>query len=261
MELRKLLSGIVLIFVFSGIQAQSNYTVIKVFGGIQYKATKKNMNQGDVFSPAEQLIFSNTESKAAVINQEKGRFILAPPVSGKLESTPYFIPAMGNIASRGGTISNMISLENHFKGKYLIINRVSVKISEKAFPMNDTAFFFLRYIYKGEEINKKLPFKGDSLIIDRAGLLTVDGRPIPNPDVSEMKLFYLSGKKSTFISEFEPVFPDTGELEKEIQIIVNEYKGKGYDQLLDEVLGYLNEFYGKPDKENVEQWLKQTFNL
>lgn len=240
--------------------SQSTYTVIKVYGGIQYKESKKNMMQGDVFSATDPLIFSNSDSKAAVINKEKGRFILTPPLSGKLVAPPVFVPAMGNISARGIPYT-MMDLQDHFSGKYLIIKKTSIKISSKNFPMNDTAFFFLRYIYKGEEINKKLSFSHDSLIIDQESLLTVDGRPIPNPDVSEMKLYYLSGKKAIFINEFEPVFPEEEELKKEVQVIVNEYKGKEFSQVLEEVLGYLNEFYGKPDKENISNWLKTAFNL
>jgi len=261
MKSKRLLFLTVLCSVMLTVSAQSTYTVIKVYGGIQYKSSKKPMAQGDVFTPAEPLIFGNTDSKAAVVNKEKGRFMITPPISGKLEAQPNFVPAMSNISTRAGLINNTIELKNHFSGNYLIINKVKIKISPSVYPMNDTSFFYLTYTYKDEKINKKLAFVSDSLIIDRQSLFTIDGRPIPDPDIKEMKLYYLSGNKSVFISEFYPVFPELSTFKAETVILLNELSGLTYNQKLDEILAYFNEWYGKPNSENVKEWLKTEFNL
>lgn len=241
--------------------SQTNYTVIKVIGGIQYKTSKKAMTQGDVFNQTEPLIFSNSESKAAVINKQKGRFMITPPVSGNLNAQANFVPAMGNISSRAGLISNAVELKNTFSGTYLIIEKVQVKISKSVYPMNDTSFFYLSYLYNGEEINKKLAFMEDSFIIEKESLFTVDGKPIPIPDVSAMKLYYLSADVSTLVCQFTAVFPELNSLKAEVTILLNELPVTTFSEKVDEVCAYLNENYGKPNVDNVKLWLMSEFGL
>jgi len=261
MNTKALLIGLVFTMLIFSLNAQSTYTVIKVFGGIQYKTTKKAMTQGDKYSSGDALIFDNSDAKAAVVNKEKGRFMITPPASGKLDAPPNFVPAMGNVSMRAGLLNNSLEVKNHFSGNYLILNKVFIKISSQTYPMSDTTFFYMTYTYKGEQINKKLAFTSDSLIIERSTLFTVDGSPIPNPDLSVMRLYYLSNNKASFISEFNPVFPDLNALKAEISVLLHEISDKNYQEKLDEVLAYLNEFYGKPNIENVKEWLHNEFKL
>lgn len=241
--------------------SQNDFTVIKVYGNILNKKANKDLNQGDHFGEKDVLIFKTYESKAAVINPEKGRFIITPPADNNLTAQASFVPAMGNISSRAGLINNFVDLQNQFADKYLILDKVEIKISEDAYPMNENSFFYLRYQYEGESINKKLEFKTDTLIIEKKSLFTVDGKPIPNPDISEMKLFYYSDNKSVLINEFDPVFPDNEQLKAEISIILKSNIKKKYQERLNEIIGYLNEFYGKPNRDNVMEWLSINFDI
>jgi hypothetical protein len=127
--------------------------------------------------------------------------------------------------------------------------------------MNKDHFFFLRYIFKGEDINKKLAFSGDSLIIDRNNLLTVDGKPIPGADNTTIKLFYHKGTESVAISEFDLIFPEMNQLKKELNIILDELKEKPVKDKIREIGSFINEYYGNVDSNNLTTWLKTNFGL
>lgn len=239
--------------------AKDEYKVIKVNGQIVLSKTGKNLTTGDIFSPDNKLKFVTPQSRAAVISKVKGRFVLKPNNS----SGTNLLPAMNNIASRSGAILNLIDLKNHFNNNYLIIDEVKVQIGGDAFPMNDNNFFYLQYMYDGETIRKKLDSEGDHLVIDKSELFKVDGQPIPVKYSTEMTLYYRKSaeKTSVKINTFTPVFPDEEELKAEIQVIMDEYSDKEVKTKKEEITAYLNEFYGKPNKENLDEFMKKHFSI
>ena len=46
-----------------------------------------------------------------------------------------------------------------------------------------------------------------------------------------------------------------------IKRILDEYSEKGTSIQVEEVTSYLNEFYGKPNKENLKKWLTKEFEI
>lgn len=255
------LSTLILLFGFKIGIRDDKYKVIKVNGSIQIKKTGKSLQQGDVFQESTPLVFKSPDSKATVINSEKGRFVITNQSSSSTGNN--LIPAINNIASRGGAILTIIDLQNLFQGNMCVINNMKIKIACADYKMGDDNFFYLQYVYKGEPINKRLKNSGDSLIIDKSELYTVDGIAIDAPDGPEVNLFYRDNVKKTAqtIGTFNLVFPNETELKEEVKIIIGELKTKTSSQKTDEVLSYLNEFYGKPDKDNVQQWLAKNFGI
>jgi hypothetical protein len=237
------------------------YKVIKVNGQIQVKKTGKNLSQGDEFAPNTPLDFKTAESRAAVISSTKGRFVLTADNNAKGSN---LVPAMNSVATRSGAIINMIDLKNVFSDNYVIIDEVRMKIGKDAFPMvKDEQFFYVEYEYNGEVIPKMLNFSNDTLFISRSDIFTVDGKTIENPYSTELKLYYRNEKKeeSLPVSTFNAIFPETEALKQELKIILDEMAKKSEKQKLDDVLSYINEFYGKPDKDNVKSFLSLNFNL
>jgi hypothetical protein len=127
--------------------------------------------------------------------------------------------------------------------------------------MDENQFFYLQYMYKGEAINKKLPFDQQNLIFSREKILMVDELPIPAIDSPATNLYYYTKDGSIFISSFELIFPDMETLLTETGIILDEFSGKDYNQKVNEIAGYLFEFYGKPCKEDVMLFLEKDFEL
>ena len=232
------------------------YKVIKVDGKIVIQKTKEDLKKGDIFHAGLALSFETPQSRAAVISALKGRFVLSASEKGQTK----ILPAANNISSRAGALINMIDLQNHFKGKYLVIGTMKLELGEEAFPMNDESFFYLSYDHNGENIRKKLSNDGAYLILDKEEIFKIDGEPIPVEE-KEMTLYYRSDGKSQKVNTFTPVFPAKEDLKEEIEIILSEYEDKDNKTKIKEVTAYLNEFYGHPQSENLAEFMKAEFGI
>lgn len=252
------------LFLFAShpLQSQVNYRVIKVNGNIVYLSTGSSMAQGDVFDENENLSFQTPNSRAAVINPNSGRFILTPDNADDLSSAKSnFLPAMSNLSTRGGIINNLMDLQNQFCDNMVVLCEAVYYLNPYQFPMNEEEFFFLKFQYKGEEINKKLGFDQNRLILSREDILKVDEKPIEKIDHHEVSLYYMKGELSEYISNFSLIIPDLDEIKTECQIILDESTDKSYNQKVNDISAYLFEFYGKPDKQDVISYLEKTFGL
>jgi len=262
MSLQKSILIILLICIPLLLDAQASYKVIRVDGSIVYVRTGNSMSQGDVFAENENLSFGSPTSRAAVINPEKGRFILQPDNTNDLKhAKTHFLPGMNNISTRGGAFNNLQDLQNHFKDTLVIINRASLAVNPYAYPMDDNHFFYLTFLYNGEQINKKLGYNVNQMLLDRNEILRVDDKPIHGPDTPAMTLSYSSDGAYRRISDFSLSFPDPAQLKNELSIILDGLAQASYTNKVNEVSGYLSEFYGTPDKKDVMQYLENEFGL
>jgi hypothetical protein len=242
--------------------SQVNYRVIKVNGGIIYVRTGNNMAQGDVFTEDEDLSFQSPNSRAAVINPNAGRFILTPDNYENLSrAKSNFLPAMSNLSTRGGIINNTTDLQNQFSDNLVLLSEATYYLNPYQFPMNENQFFFLKFQYKGEEINKKLGFDQNRLIFSREEILKVDQVPIKEIDQPDIRLYYYNNGVPEYISDFSLILPDLEKLDTEIKIILDESPDKTFNQKVNDISGYLFEFYGKPDKQDVMNHLEKAFGL
>ncbi|MCX6334948.1 MAG: hypothetical protein NT092_11700 [Bacteroidia bacterium] len=260
--MRTFLTSLGFLFIFSLISSgQEDFKVIKVNGSIVMKTNNVSLQTGTVFSDKETLVFGTDDATAAVINEQKGRMILTSKSHDLSAARSNYLPAMYNISTRGGSLSNLIDLQNHFSGKYVVLDRSEIVLDEMSFPMDKDNFFFLRYTFKSEEINKKLEFNADTLIIDKKSLYTIDGKPIPRPDNTVIKLFYRNGDKSVQINEFNLIFPDTKQLKEELKIILETMKDRSPKEQIGEINAYLYEEYGKVYQPNLTSWLENNLGL
>ena len=233
------------------------YKVIKVNGQIVMRKSGKALLQGDEFLATTLLDFKTQDSRAAVISPTKGRFVLtADNSTGKTN----LVPGMSNISSRAGALINQIDLENHFKGNYVILESQKLKISKEAYPMNEKNFFFLQYEYEGEVINKKLAFQGDTLILDRSTIFTIDGKQVSMKNDLKCALKYRKSEQNEnfLVSEFNLVTPSLNDLKSELEILLSNSPAKKTSDKVDEVGGYLLEFYGQADRDNLIEWMKSA---
>jgi len=237
--------------------SQEEYKVIKVSGTIILEKDKSFLKRGSLFKDNDKLKFKTTNARAAVLKPGKGRFILKPNNSNTMYARANLTPSMNNISSRGTGITSSIDLNKYFTGNFVILNQSVIKINLEQYEMNDENFFYIRYYYNNEEVNKKLSHRGDTLIIEKVDLFLVDGAPIPDSNIKNMKLYYRtqSTKESQLISSFQPVFPNTEELKQEVEMILKEIENQTEREKNIEVINYINEMYGKIDTYNVEYWI------
>jgi len=245
-------------YAYTGSMAKkSNYKVIRVNGKIKFVKTQEEMKRGDSYITGTPIDFLTKGAMAAVINGNS-RMILKGSEKGRVR----ILPATSNTTSRAGALINKIDLMAHFQGRYLIFDEEKLKIGKEAYPMNDNFFFFLRYEHNKELIDKKLGHSNNYLIINKDDLFKIDGKNI-GVEEKEMTLYYydLKNKRSEKISAFTPVFPDLEVLELEVNDLLGLYKARTDNFKIEEITSYLNEFYGRPQKDNLSTWLFNTFKL
>ncbi len=236
--------------------ADNQYKVVTVKGEILFAKSGENMKRGDLYLQGTALNFKTNDSRASIVNEKKGRFVLSGNNRGKLN----ILPSSNNIATRAGALINIVDLKNHFDGRYLVLNRMEVQIGSKAFPMDEENYFYVKYKHDGEVIPKKLRFEGDYLIWDRDELFKIDGNPI-GVEEKEMTLYYRGIDKTLKINKFTPVFPEMEELKEEVGVLLSAMIKSTDEEKINEIKSFLNDFYGKPYEPNLNNWLKVEFEL
>jgi hypothetical protein len=254
-------SLLILLFSSSISFGQNNFKVIKVNGTILLKAKGISLETGTLFSDKEDLLFKSEDATAAVINSQRGRLIITSNNHDLSTAKSNYLPSMYNISSRGVSVLASSDLSSYFSGRFVVLIKQGIQVDSNIFPMDREHFFFFRYIYDGEEINKKLEYEGSTFYIDKESLFTVDGKPIPNSDNTKIKLFYRRGNESVPINEFDLIFPDMKQLSKETEIILNEMNEKSSEDKIKEVGSYITEFYGKIHHEQLVSWLETRFAI
>jgi hypothetical protein len=241
--------------------------VIKVVGTIVVKDTQKLLITGDEITSKMLLDCKTPEARAAVIDTEtKNMFILTcnsqtsdnKNASAAVAKT-HLIPETTNISTRSGGSLNVNDIRNYFTGNFVVLNKAAIKINPQNYPMDSKHWFYLHYMYNGEEINKKLKYKNDVMYFDKKKIYKVDNQIIARSDDNKVKLYYMKDNKSALINEFNLVFPDNNSLKQEIGVFWNEINKSTFEEKVEEVISYIGEFYGKPDKDNVVSWLKENF--
>jgi hypothetical protein len=239
-----------------------NFKVIKIEGKISFVKTGKDLLVGDQFASDEKLNFTTENSRAAVISKLKGRFVLTADSKGGKATN--LVPAMANVETRGGTLLNDLDVKNYFSNRFLLLNEHFVKITSKSFSLSASSYFYLQYEYNGEKVAKKLSHRGnDSLELSAEKIFTIDNKAVSIPLETKVTMYYKDGTKNkTYkVNTFQLIVPNNKELKAEITILVDELGNKTVTEKKAEILAFLYEFYGNPQKENVDLWLKEQFNF
>ena len=116
-------------------------------------------------------------------------------------------------------------------------------------------------MYEGKYINKKLSFEENKLMFARQEILHVDDQPVAAYDSPNATMYYYGSDGPLYISTFNLNFPDISLLSEETKIIIDEFNEYSYTQMINELSGYVYEFYGKPDKEDIMFFMKKQFGI
>jgi hypothetical protein len=238
--------------------AQVVYQQVKARGEIKHSGTGKLLQRGEKFKANDVLEFSSAKDAAVVIDQNKGAFLIYPEASLKRYRTKP-LPAVG---ARPGLVLTDLELRQllHSEARLLLLNgQFRLVLGQQAFPMDETRFFYLEYLWKGEPINKKLRFAADTLIIDWKEVYTVDGQPIDPSDASDycfLRYYDMNKAEVTAYPDLEqPIYlvrTPMDELEAEVRMILAGEKGEH----IVKVANYLKAMYGQAGGPDIEDWLK-----
>lgn len=262
--MKKLITFSLVVLLSWTASSQDLFKVINVNGEIFANKANANLESGIEVASDDEFDFIAPNSRAAMINSELGRVILTEQNSEDAFARAAFAPAMTSISTRGTAVASTAELQHLFTGNMIIIDRLELKINSQYYPMDDKNFFYINYIYENEPVNKRLSFKNDIMIVDKAELFSIDGNPIDHSGVENLKLFYYVKQnipESTLIAEFDMGFVDGEQIKPEVQIIVQELNEKPFDVIITEVHEYLKAFYGVAVRTNLESWLDSEFNV
>jgi hypothetical protein len=273
--MRSLLLAMLLVF---APPTEEVYFITFVKGTIILEKTQKALKVGDKISPKDKIIFREKDAMAAVLSPQKGRFTLTADKAQKnakgeflalIEASMSPLGSAKKLSTRTGLLTNMIELQKFFaandslsQGRFLVIGKGKYVLAKSAFPLDDKHFFFIRYLYEGQQINKKLSYSADTLFMDKA-VYQVDGKDIVPAAVSDMKLYqYVVRDKpeSVLITDFHPAFIEREKLKEEIRVLVAQLKvlyKNDFEIVYNNVLLHVNTYYGKPDTDLLKQIVKE----
>jgi len=184
---RKLL--IELLLLISGAACAENVKVLAVSQGT-VKVGTMVLKKGVVFDSKSSIIWDSkqTQQVMKVVGLDSHRiYLLSSKVmslSGKTSLEQLFVGKKA-LATRRGVLLNLEEMRRHFNRRLALLNALHF---ETPFTLDEHHFFFLQYEKDGELVNKRLPFKGQTVTIDDS-IFVLDGGA-QQPETRSYKLFY-----------------------------------------------------------------------
>lgn len=253
----KYLSLAALFFLVSITAFAQEYHVINVKGSVAVVGKTGNLKPNDKIKADDKLKFSSPSDALAVVGTKTGRFIISPSKrskDGELLSLvkDVITPGTKKLSTRSGLFNNTLDFTQYFKDTLLFLPVMKYPVNAK-FRANEKSFFFIRYAFNGEDINKKLEMSGDTLVIVSNELFSVDKKPVEPASVSNLRLFHMDNGQVTQFAKMHIVVPNPVDLAEGVKVLQRVYHSK---DVKEEAFSYLSELYGKIDEANFTTWYK-----
>jgi hypothetical protein len=266
---------LILIFnlLFLKVFAQNHsYHVLTMKGSVVSKNMGREFQTGDIISTDDELTFKGTEDMVGLVRSDGKRFILKNVEEKKGARLKYSESKMigkTRIEWKNLTLSTLDDLKEYFtEAPYIFLDSVAkVRINNKTFPQNGAQFFYFHFYWKSpkgeEEVDKKLEYKRDTLILRQSSIFKVDKKPIEMKDVREYSMVYYNRGELVKIGLFNVIFPDQEKMKAEVRMLVEKMQKNNFSPKVihGEVEAFIRQFYGSIDKINLVLWLKNNFNV
>jgi len=252
---------IIILLTAAMVSGQDCYTVLKVKGDVKLERTGKYIAVNDELCSNDNVLFSDNNCVVVVHSTNKGRFTLKPTKQNYNELEYYvsdILRQSSNLSTRGAN-----TLSEEFSGDYCIIGETKIIIDKLDFPMNENKFFYLSYITGSDTVYRKIKFFGDTLIIEKEGILKDD--VFSSDYLSNVNLYYYDNvnKVSKLINTFNLNFIHENELKDNLgnYLTILRKAGRNDYEIKNEFYFYFNDIYGKVNKENFLHWVENNLNL
>ncbi|MGB3345608.1 MAG: hypothetical protein WBA61_16985 [Aequorivita sp.] len=216
----KCLSIAILIALSIPAYAQLEYKVTYIQGIITIKDTK--LKVGDIFLSTDKIDFKNSDAIVKVCCSGEGKPVIfyganvEKSGSKSLKENQQYLSSLGS--SRGATKEMDINDFKSFLATPIlgIIDTLRIPINTQEYPINDASYFYLRFNYNGEEINKRLSVENDAVLISNY-IFNLPNIGDIQPSSLPVLFYYHNAllEQSTLItSDFYPVFIDSSQLKQ-----------------------------------------------
>lgn len=149
----------------------------------------QQLRVGDSFAPGAAIQWSQPQQAMKVLDSETGhqRLVVAEQYTrSRVDNLARFFAQTRHLSSRDGAPDNPISLGAALNGTFFFTDTLEVAT---AMPTDADRFFYVSYVYNGEEINKLVPCNDGTFSIS-SEIFTIDGKAIP-PFRTFLTVYYL----------------------------------------------------------------------
>jgi hypothetical protein len=248
----------------------ASYDVLMVSGEILYEGSGENLTAGTVLASGERIQFKDKESFAVLIG-EGGRFTLTAANLGSKYRSGQYVTVKS--ATKNGKSGLEARVKPEFKSEkdivdflggaaFLLLRELELKIPAKSLNLNADSQFILRIKKAGEivAVTKRLTYEKGTLIINGGDIASAGDASMLSDHT--LMVFRAVGQPMQQITTLDLVIVEEGgpmrnEISKLIELLRTALGEDGMEQevMKQNVLDYLIEYYGTPEKEDFENWV------
>lgn len=268
----KRILGILFCCLWAGM-AWGQYAVLHVRGNIVLQSTGKAVSLGQAIKAGDGVKFQSADAQLSLLHLEKGRFCAKIPPDSLRDFKDKFV-ALDKVAKPSvayphyplkAKIRTQDDFKAHFDRPYLLMPGTAVPLDTGGYVLGEFQVFYVRFLHKSlnAEVPTRLPVRNDSLLLDPAQFLNMNGVPVTQADATDMSIRYTQARKNhVWVCNFRPVYFDPV-LYKEVDLLSDllpnstspEVKKKWHDP--DEYYNFVCEAWGIPDYAAFMAWMKR----
>ncbi len=262
-----------LIFTFSLVHwsKAQDYTVVAVRGSVKSKKTGKPLRPGDIIPPDDIITFKDKADFATLLTKEGAlKYFKYPKKRFRKKKAIYDLPLILQDGAQPFVpvtpIVNSVEIAKAFfasSGFLLFGPDSKIRMDKKVWPFSKAYFFYVNYDYKDDNVDKKLDFKGDTLVFVKKNIFKIDGKEVDGKYAENYKLYYYFQPKNkhTFIGKWKPYFIVDERLKEETDVLVGQLKNLNATDtsIVMGVAGFLATQYGNMIAEDFTQWMKENY--
>lgn len=262
---------VALMLACAGEVAGQNFYVIAARGNIKSKKTGKNLRSGDIIPADDILTFRESSDMASLFSEEGARFVVTYPGKRFKKKKNQF--SVDEVRQPGGPSEFPVDppFNTVEDAKLFFSSRPFVflgpdtrfKVPKKLFPMSRALFFYMNYDYKEDNIDKKIEYKGDTVVMIKRNLFKIDGKEVDGKFAENFRFYYYNQPKNkhTFLGKMQPNFPVDERLKEETDVVVTRMQQKNAtpEAIVKELAGFVIQHYGTAFSNDLAEWIVANY--
>jgi hypothetical protein len=262
---------LVLFLSLAGESMGQNFYVIAARGNVKSKTKGKNLRSGDIIPLTDEVTFSEASDLLSLMTDEGARFVVAYPGKRFKKRKSQFPLQEVKLPGAPATFPVDPVLASIEDAKLFFSTRPFVflgpdsrlKVNKKVFPLSRALFFYMNYDFKDDNIDKKIDFKGDTLIMIKRNLFKIDGKEVDGKFAENFKFYYYNQPKNKhhFLGKMTPYFPVDERLKEETDVIVTRMQQSNAtpEAIVNELGGFILQHYGTVISGDFTQWIMEIY--
>jgi hypothetical protein len=266
--MRKLIG--LLLAVFCAAHAWGQYHVLHVQGQVEVQSTGDAPAVGTKLNDTDRIAFRSPDAQVFVWVEGKGRQLLAPPSDSPPGPKSARMPLEKAMRPSKtyphyplqAKVRTQADFQAHFDRPYLLLPGTAVPVDTRDYPISKESALFLRFLQTplDAEVPTRLPVRNDSLLLNPAQFLDMNGVKVEPQDASDFSICHLQlGKKYLWISDFRPVYV-SAQLRTALDLLracidaETDPQFRQGNKKAEELYGFVCEAYGVPDWNTFLIW-------